>query len=69
MSQPPTITVLAGQAGSGLGEGTALLEIVHDLAPGATLGFVTANGGQAQFAQNILNLRNVLGCHVIVDEQ
>jgi hypothetical protein len=64
----PTITVLAGQAGSGLGEGTAMLEIVHDLAPGATLGFATANGGQAQFAQNILNLRNVLGCHVIVDD-
>ena len=64
----PGVTVLPGQAGSGNGEGTAMLEIVHDLAPGAALGFATANGGQAQFAQNILNLRNILGCHVIVDD-
>jgi hypothetical protein len=64
----PAVTVLAGQAGTGRGEGTAMLEIVHDLAPGATLGFATANGGQAQFAQNIVDLRNILGCHVIVDD-
>ena len=64
----PAVTVLPGQAGTGKGEGTAMLEIIHDLAPGATLGFATANGGPAQFAQNILNLRNVLGCHVIVDD-
>jgi subtilisin family serine protease len=64
----PAVTVLPGQAGSGTGEGTAMLEIIHDVAPGATLGFATALGGQAQFAQNILDLRNVLGCQVIVDD-
>jgi hypothetical protein len=35
------VTVLPGQAGSG-DEGTAMLEIVHDLAPGAQLFFATA---------------------------
>jgi hypothetical protein len=72
----PAVTVLSGQDGTNTcfpnptctGEGTAMLEIVYDLAPGAMLGFATANGGPAQFAQNILNLRNVLGCHVIVDD-
>ena len=67
--RPARVTVLReGKLARVTGEGTAMLEIVHDLAPGATLGFATAHGGQAQFAQNILNLRNVLGCHVIVDD-
>jgi hypothetical protein len=65
---PPAIDILPGQAGSGSGEGTAMLEIVHDLAPGAALGFATAFGGQAQFAQNILDLRFNAGCDVIVDD-
>ncbi|MEO7794721.1 MAG: S8 family serine peptidase, partial [Thermoanaerobaculia bacterium] len=60
------IDILPGQEGSG-DEGTAMLEIVHDLAPGAALGFATALGGQAQFAQNILDLA-ASGCQVIVDD-
>jgi hypothetical protein len=62
----PTVTILAGQAGSG-SEGTAMLEIVYDLAPGANLFFATAFGGQAGFAQNILDLA-AAGCDVIVDD-
>ncbi len=65
---PPGVTVLAGQSGNpGTSEGTALLEIVFDLAPGADLFFATANGGEAQFAQNILDL-HAAGCDVIVDD-
>ena len=62
-----SVTILAGQGGSGTGEGTALLEIIHDLAPGAPLYFATAYGGQSTFAQNILNLR-AAGCDILVDD-
>lgn len=63
----PTVDVLSGQAGSG-DEGTAMLEIVHDLAPGATLGFATAFGSEAGFAANIRALRTTGKCTVIVDD-
>ncbi|MBI3649907.1 MAG: S8 family serine peptidase [Acidobacteria bacterium] len=62
----PAVTVLTGQGGSG-DEGTAMLEIVHDLAPGAQLFFATALPTQAQFAQNIRDLRTA-GCDIIVDD-
>lgn len=62
----PAVAVLPGQAG-GADEGTAMLEIVHDVAPGAALGFATAFGGIANFAQNILDLA-ASGCRVIVDD-
>ncbi|HEX6765653.1 MAG TPA: S8 family serine peptidase, partial [Polyangiaceae bacterium] len=61
------VTVLPGQAGSGTGEGTAMLEIVHDMAPDAELFFATAFGGTATFANNIIGLRNA-GCDIIVDD-
>jgi uncharacterized repeat protein (TIGR01451 family) len=65
---PPNVTVLPGQSGvPGTGEGTAMLEIVHDLAPGASLYFAAGLNGQANFAQNILNLR-AAGCDIIVDD-
>ena len=40
-------------------EGRAMLEIVHDLAPGAALAFHTAEGGQANFARGILALHGL----------
>ena len=63
----PLVTVLPGQAGSGSGEGTAMLEIVHSLAPGASLCFATAFAGTASFAQNIRGLQ-AAGCRIIVDD-
>src|SRR5262245_48009537 len=48
-------------------EGRAMLQIVHDVAPGASLAFATAEGGQATFANNILNLK-AAGAKVIVDD-
>ena len=65
---PPTVTVLSGQAGPANGdEGSAMLEIVHDMAPDASLYFATADTSEAQFAQNILDLASA-GCKVIVDD-
>jgi hypothetical protein len=60
------VTVLPGQTGSG-DEGTAMLEIIHDVAPGAQLFFATANPTITQFAQNIRDLR-AAGCDIIVDD-
>ena len=60
------VTILPGQAGTG-DEGTAMLEIIHDLAPGAQLYFATANTGITVFAQNIRDLRTA-GCDIIVDD-
>ncbi len=61
-----TVTVLAGQTGSA-DEGTAMLEIVHDIAPGAQLFFATGLPTITQFAQNIRDLRTA-GCDIIVDD-
>ena len=67
----PAVTVLPDKSGTGMGlsgEGTAMLEIIHDLAPGAQLFFATAFISAADFAQNIRDLRNVYGCDIIVDD-
>ncbi|MFI6027014.1 S8 family serine peptidase [Amycolatopsis magusensis] len=64
---PPSIDVLPGQEGSG-DEGTAMLEIIHDVAPGADLGFATAFSSDAGFADNIRKLRFDAGCDIVVDD-
>ena len=48
-------------------EGTAMLEIIHDMAPNAQLFFATANGSIDNFANNIRALR-AAGCDIIVDD-
>jgi hypothetical protein len=68
---PASTLVLPGQQGpappTGTDEGTAMMEIVHDLAPGANLIFATAFTGVASFANNILALQ-AAGARVIVDD-
>ena len=75
---PARVTVLPGQQGGPLSivgfitgrggdEGTAMLEIVHDLAPGAELYFATGRGGEARLAQNIEDLC-AAGPDIIVDD-
>jgi hypothetical protein len=64
----PAVDVVSGQAGSG-DEGTAMLEIVHQMAPGATLGFAQGGPTITQFAANIIALRNSPhNCDIIVDD-
>jgi hypothetical protein len=48
-------------------EGTAMLEIVHDLVPGAKLYFASAFVSITSFADNIRALR-AAGCDIIVDD-
>ena len=74
---PGQVLVLPGQEGGSFQlacgrrssgtEGTAMLEIVHDLAPGADLFFADGGGGSAQMAQNIENLC-AAGADIIVDD-
>lgn len=70
---PPDVTVIPGESGitptSPLsGEGTAMMEIIYDLAPGAKLFFATAAFGDARFAANIRRLRSEFKCDIIVDD-
>ncbi len=48
-------------------EGRGMLEIIHDVAPGAKLAFHTVNYGQANFARGILALQEA-GCNIITDD-
>jgi uncharacterized repeat protein (TIGR01451 family) len=72
---PPTCPVVTGPCftmiqdfGGGSDEGTAMMEIIYDLAPGANLFFATADVSEAGFAQNIVNLQSVSHCDIIVDD-
>lgn len=65
------INVLADLTGpeciAGTDEGRAMMQIIHDVAPGAKLAFHTANRGKADFANGIRKLANA-GCDIIVDD-
>ncbi len=51
----------------GADEGRAMLEIVHDVAPGAALAFHTTLLGQSGFAQGIRQLAKA-NCDIIIDD-
>jgi hypothetical protein len=62
---PAGINVL--EDSSGKDEGRAMLQLIHDVAPGADLAFHTANLGIANFANGIVELADA-GADVIVDD-
>ncbi len=71
---PASLTFLRDDtSGVGEDEGRAMLQIVHDVAPGSPLAFATAEGGETVFAQNIRDLARPVaqggaGAKVIVDD-
>jgi len=52
---------------SGFDEGRAMMQLIHDVAPGADMAFHTAFGGRANFAQGIKDLADA-GADVTVDD-
>ena len=62
------VDVLDDSDADGGDEGRAMLQLIHDIAPGAALGFHTATaGGLATFASGIRELSDA-GCTVVVDD-
>ncbi|MBC8106690.1 MAG: S8 family serine peptidase [Anaerolineae bacterium] len=62
---PTLVQILTDSAGTD--EGRAMLEQIHDIAPGSTLAFATGSGGQQVFANAVTALKNA-GAEVIVDD-
>jgi subtilisin-like proprotein convertase family protein len=66
---PPDQFTIPGQSGRpGTGEGTAMMEIVHDIAPGAKIFFASAFESPEAFADNIRQLRFTYHCDIIIDD-
>jgi 20S proteasome alpha/beta subunit len=61
------IQVLEDYSGGGTDEGRAMMQIVHEIAPGASLAFYTADFSEQDFANGILALA-AAGCKVICDD-
>ena len=68
---PPTGTVLAdnlsGEIFRGIDEGRAILQLIHDIAPGASLIFYAVTSSQKSFADGIRALA-AQGAQIIVDD-
>src|SRR5436190_5702489 len=63
----PRSQVLLDGPPDGTDEGRAMMELIHDIAPGATLLFASGSGGDAALA-NAVTLLVANGADVIVDD-
>lgn len=61
------VTVIQDLDSGGSDEGRAMLQLIHDIAPGSSLLFATAFNGQQSFADNIIALAEA-GADIIVDD-
>ncbi len=66
---PSNVTILRSGIGSShdTGEGTAMMEIVHDVAPGANLFFSSANATEEEAAERFIAMFEA-GCRVLCDD-
>ncbi|WP_373513461.1 S8 family serine peptidase [Persicitalea sp.] len=64
---PAGVEVLKEFSGTGIDEGRAMIELIHDIAPGSPQAFYTAFEGQLDFAAGIRALA-AAGCKVITDD-
>jgi hypothetical protein len=62
---PSTFQVINNRMGGN--EGTAMSEIIYDLAPGASIAFADYGYSESDFASNVNALVNA-GCNIIVDD-
>ncbi|MDY6899543.1 MAG: S8 family serine peptidase [Cyanobacteriota bacterium] len=62
------VNVLEDLPSGGIDEGRGMLQLIHDVAPGADLAFHTAFLGQANFANGIIELADEAGANVVVDD-
>ena len=63
----PANTTILQDFPNGTDEGRGMAQLIHDLAPGASIAFASADYGQAGFANNILALA-AAGSKIIVDD-
>jgi hypothetical protein len=65
---PSSINILKdGPCPDGTDEGRAMAQLIHDVAPGASIAFYTAFESEQDFAEGILQLKDA-GADVIVDD-
>ncbi|HVE15230.1 MAG TPA: S8 family serine peptidase, partial [Chthoniobacterales bacterium] len=68
-TSPVTIIAEGSTSTSGASdEGRGMLQIIHDVAPGAKLAFATCGSSESEMATNIGLLQSSAGCKVICDD-